>query len=111
MKRIRITHTTEYHYNQPVRFGPHRALMRPREGHDVHIDSGRLEIEPKASIRWLRDLNANSVAILTFAEPAKKLRVFSEVDVDIYDDIPSSASSTPMRAPSRSSIRPTSSSS
>jgi len=63
MKRIRITHTAEYFYNQPVTFGPHRAVMRPREGHDVHIDSGRLEIEPKASIRWLRDLNANSVAV------------------------------------------------
>jgi len=87
MKRIRITHTTEYHYNQPVTFGPHRALMRPREGHDVHIDSGRLEIFPKASVRWLRDLNANSVAIVTFPEPADKLRVFSEVNVDLYDEL------------------------
>lgn len=88
MKRIRITHTTEYHYNQPVTFGPHRALMRPREGHDLHIDSGRFEIEPKASVRWLRDLNSNSVAIATFAEPAQKLRIFSEVNVDLYDDSP-----------------------
>ncbi len=87
MKRIRITHTTKYYYNQPVTFGPHRALMRPREGHDVHIDSGRLEISPKASVRWLRDWNANSVAILTFPEPADKLSIFSEVDVDIYDEL------------------------
>ena len=86
MKRIRITHKTEYHYSQPVKFGTHRALMRPREGHDVHIESGRVEIEPKASVRWLRDLNANSVAIITFSEPAKTLRILSEVDVDLYDD-------------------------
>jgi hypothetical protein len=37
MKRIRIIHKTEYFYNQPVKFGPHRAMMRPREGHDAHI--------------------------------------------------------------------------
>jgi len=30
MKRMRIIHKTEYFYNQPVRFGPHRAMMRPR---------------------------------------------------------------------------------
>ena len=86
MKRIRINHTTEYHYNQPVTFGPHRALMRPREGHDVHIESGRLDIEPKATVRWLRDLDANSVAIIAFSEPAATLRVCSEVDVDLFDD-------------------------
>ena len=86
MKRIRINHTTEYHYNQPVTFGPHRALMRPREGHDVHIESGRLDIEPKATVRWLRDLDANSVAIITFSEPAATLRVCSEVHVDLFED-------------------------
>ncbi len=86
MKRIRINHTTEYHYDQPVTFGPHRALMRPREGHDVHIESGRLDIEPKATVRWLRDLDANSVAIITFSEPAATLRVCSEVDVDLFED-------------------------
>ena len=88
MKRIRITHKTEYNYSQPVKFGTHRALMRPREGHDVHIEKGSVEIEPKASIRWLRDLHANSVAIINFEAPAKKLSIFSEVDVDLYDDSP-----------------------
>lgn len=44
MKRIRIIHDTEYHYHTPVAFGPHRALLRPREGHDVHIDSAVLEV-------------------------------------------------------------------
>ncbi|HAB17882.1 MAG TPA: hypothetical protein DCE44_15680, partial [Verrucomicrobiales bacterium] len=39
MKRIRITHRTEYFYREPVTFGPHRAMMRPREGHDLRIAS------------------------------------------------------------------------
>jgi transglutaminase-like putative cysteine protease len=88
MKRIRITHDTSYHYHEPVSFGPHRAMMRPREGHDLHIAGGRVEIEPKASIRWLRDVYDNSVAIATFEEPARKLRIFSEVDVDLHHDEP-----------------------
>lgn len=88
MKRIRITHETCYHYHEAVSFGPHRAMMRPREGHDVHIAGGRVEIEPKASLRWLRDVYDNSVAVATFEEPASKLRIHSEVDVDLYHDQP-----------------------
>jgi transglutaminase-like putative cysteine protease len=88
MKRIRIVHKTEYYYNQPVTFGPHRALLRPREGHDVHIASSRLEVEPKASVSWLRDIYGNSIAVLTFAGPSQKLGILSEVDVDLYDDNP-----------------------
>src|SRR4051812_37016187 len=57
MKRIRITHITRYHYRTPVSFGPHRALLRPREGHDLHIAGSRLEIEPAASVRWYRDIS------------------------------------------------------
>ncbi len=88
MKRIRITHVTEYHYHAPVTFGTHRALLRPREGHDLHIESARLRIEPDANVRWLRDVYGNSIAIITFTEPAPMLRLFSEVNVDLYDDTP-----------------------
>ena len=88
MKRIRITHVTEYHYHVPVTFGSHRALLRPREGHDLHIESTRLKIEPKADVRWVRDIYGNSIAIITFAEPARKMSLFSEVTVDLYDDTP-----------------------
>ena len=73
MKRIRITHVTEYHYHTPVTFGPHRAMLRPREGHDLHIVSSRLAIEPAANVRWYRDIYGNSIAIITFTEPARKL--------------------------------------
>ena len=88
MKRIRITHETAYHYHQPVTFGPHRALLRPREGHDVHIVRARTEIEPHATVRWLRDIEGNSVAIATFASPAARLRILAEIDVDLRDDNP-----------------------
>lgn len=88
MKRICITHVTEYHYRSAVRFGPHRALLRPREGHDVHIAGSRLEIEPEARVRWYRDIYGNSNAIISFEAPGCKLRIFSEIEVDLYDDTP-----------------------
>jgi hypothetical protein len=71
MKRIRIIHKTEYHYNWPVTFGPHRVMLRPREGHDVHIANSRIEAAPAADLRWLRDIYGNSVAVLTFADPSR----------------------------------------
>ncbi|HEY5704376.1 MAG TPA: transglutaminase N-terminal domain-containing protein [Terrimicrobiaceae bacterium] len=58
MKRIRITHHSRYFYRKPVVFDLHRAMLRPREGHDVHIAASRLEISPSATVRWLRDIYA-----------------------------------------------------
>jgi transglutaminase-like putative cysteine protease len=88
MKRIRITHSTQYYYRTAVTFGIHRALLRPREGHDVHIDSAVLQIEPRADVHWLHDTYGNSVAILHFAAAGSKLSLLSEVDVDLYEDVP-----------------------
>jgi transglutaminase-like putative cysteine protease len=89
MKRIQITHRTEYHYRTPVSFGPHRALVRPREGHDVHIESSRLKIDPPADVRWLRDIYGNSIAVLSFSgPPADKLSLYSELIVAHYDENP-----------------------
>lgn len=87
-KRVRITHETQYFYNQPVSFGPHRAMMRPREGHDLQIVGARVEVEPQAVIRWLRDIEGNSVAVLAFDCQSDHLRVFAEVDVDLSFDDP-----------------------
>ena len=109
MKRIRITRRTSYHYHQPITFGPHRAKMRPREGHDLRFVGAQVEIEPKATVRWLRDVYDNSVAVATFDEPARELRIHSEVDVDLYQDAPFECLVDPVRVPIRSSTPPTSS--
>ncbi len=88
MQRIRITHDSDYYYHKPVTFGPHHALLRPREGHDLHISSGSLDVYPKASVRWLRDVYGNSITIIKFTEPGQKLSLRSEVNVDLYNDEP-----------------------
>jgi transglutaminase-like putative cysteine protease len=88
MKRIKITHQTEYLYKVPVTLLPHRALVRPREGHDVHIESSRLVISPHAGVRWLRDIYGNSIAMLEFYEQTDRLSVLSEVVVNHFDEYP-----------------------
>lgn len=85
MKKIRIVHKTEYHYHGPVTFGQHRAMLRPREGHDLLIIKGSLVTEPESTIRWVWDFQGNSVAVINFLEPSSTLRVLSEVTVELHE--------------------------
>ncbi|MEQ8604279.1 MAG: transglutaminase family protein [Marivibrio sp.] len=84
MSRLSITHVTEYRYTQPVRFGEHRLLFRPRDSHDLRLVSSGLKITPPASLRWLHDPFGNSVAIANFKEWSDRLRFESEITIDHY---------------------------
>ncbi len=86
MKQIRITHETAYYYRAPVRLGTHRAMMRPREGHDVRIVSASAEVKPQANVRWLRDIYGNSIAVLTFPEATQHLKLRSDVTVALHHE-------------------------
>jgi transglutaminase-like putative cysteine protease len=83
MPLLTIRHITEYTYRQPVSFGEHRIMMRPRESFDQRLISAQLDISPEPSeLRWLHDVFGNSVAIALFDKRAKALRVVSEVQLD-----------------------------
>ena len=86
--KIRIQHRTIYNYKQPVSFGEHKIMMRPREGHDVHIESSVLEIHPAHAIHWMRDVNGNCIAKVDFTEKATQLSFYSEVVLQQYDANP-----------------------
>ena len=45
--RYDITHTTVYRYRQPVRFGEHRVMFRPRDSHDQRVLSTGARREPR----------------------------------------------------------------
>ena len=83
MPLLTIHHKTEYRYTHPVAFGEHRIMLRPRDGHDLRVLSGSLEIEPKpASLRWIHDVFGNSVAIATFDQRARTLSFTSTATVE-----------------------------
>jgi transglutaminase-like putative cysteine protease len=83
MPVLTIHHKTEYRYTRPVAFGEHRIMLRPRDGHDLRVLSGSLDIVPEpVSLRWIHDVFGNSVAIATFAERAKVLSIVSTATVE-----------------------------
>jgi transglutaminase-like putative cysteine protease len=83
--KLRIRHRTTYFYSESVSFGPHRMMLRPREGHDIKIAQSVLEITPAHSIHWIRDVNGNSIAVADFTERANQLMVFSDLILDHFE--------------------------
>lgn len=85
MTRLNVRHVTIYRYANPVRLGDHRLMMRPRDSHDLRLVEATLAITPPpAAIRWLHDVQGNSVAIVSFDRTATELRFESNVQLDHF---------------------------
>ena len=88
MRHLQIKHITTYEYAETVTLLPHKLLLRPREGHDIRIESAELIIAPAHHLQWQRDVYDNAVAQATFLEPASRLSIGSRVLIQHYDDQP-----------------------
>lgn len=99
MTRQRIEHTTTYSYRRAVAFGRHRLVLRPREGHDLRVESMSLEIFPAHRLVWARDVYSNSVAIVDFTAAAERLEVRSTVIVQRSLPFPRQEPSEPWAIP------------
>jgi transglutaminase-like putative cysteine protease len=88
MRRLKITHLTEYRFFNTVTLQPHRLLLRPREGPEVHIESSALEISPAHTVKWHRDVLDNAAAVVDFLEPALTLSITSEVVIQHFVENP-----------------------
>ena len=84
MNVLSVEHTTVYRYRQPVRFGVHRLMLRPRDGHDLRLLASELQTSPASTSRWSYDVLGNSVANVTFSEPASELRFVSRLVLERY---------------------------
>ncbi len=82
MSRLHITHDTIYRYRTPVRFEPHRLVLRPREGHDVDVAAMTIDVKPDFELSWSRDVFGNSIATLKLTSPSDMLHIRSEVLLD-----------------------------
>ena len=73
MPFLTLSHVTTYTYRQPVSFGEHRIMVRPRESYDQHLIEARLDIDPQPlELRWLQDVFGNSVAIAHLRSQGQK---------------------------------------
>ncbi|MBC8210493.1 MAG: transglutaminase family protein [Gammaproteobacteria bacterium] len=88
MKRYKILHRTYYNFSAEVELKPHQLRLRPREGHELRIESSNLKITPSASLRWFRDVEDNSVAIASFDSPGRQLLIESEIIIQHFDQSP-----------------------
>lgn len=96
--RLQIEHSTIYRYHRPLHFGPHRLVLRPREGHDLRIDSMRLELSPAYRLTWVRDVFGNSIALVDWLEAAETLVIQTELIVERLPPFPARDFNTPSAA-------------
>src|SRR6202142_2614144 len=83
MKLLTVRHVTTYRYKQPVSFGEHRMMLRPRDSYDQRLIEARLHITPEpAAVNWMHDAFGNCVAIARFAGRADELKFDSTIRLD-----------------------------
>src|SRR5262249_10257763 len=83
MPVFKVRHVTTYRYKQPVAFGEHRLMLRPRDSYDQKLLDTQLAITPEPTdIRWVHDVFGNCVAITRFTGRAQELRFESMIRLD-----------------------------
>jgi transglutaminase-like putative cysteine protease len=83
MNLLTIQHKTHYRYRQPVRLGPHRLMLRPRESREVRLLSSRIDVTPPAALTWTNDVFGNAVATVNFDSPTDDLMIDSTAVVEL----------------------------
>jgi transglutaminase-like putative cysteine protease len=83
MKLLTVRHVTTYRYKQPVSFGEHRMMLRPRDSYDQRLIEAKLTVDPEPSaLNWMHDAFGNCVAIARFTGRADKLTFDSTIRLD-----------------------------
>ncbi|MDC8832443.1 transglutaminase family protein [Alteromonas gilva] len=85
MRRLQINHITTYQFSGAVELTPHTLRLRPREGHDQHIESSQLIITPPAELHWQRDAEENTIAVASFTQATQKLVINSTITIQKFD--------------------------
>jgi len=84
MARVKIVHTTEYTYRNPVGLLRHKLMIRPDDSHDLRLHSATLKVEPAPSdVYWKHDVFDNSICFLDWPETlrTKRLSIVSTLDM------------------------------
>lgn len=81
---LAVSHVTRYRYAAPVRLGPHRLMLRPRDSHDMRLLSASLTLSPPGVLRWGHDVFGNSIAIAEFTDPVPELVIRSDLVVERF---------------------------
>lgn len=85
MRRLIVEHRTHYHYSEPVQFGQHRLMLRPRDSHGLRLHEARLTLSPTGDVKYIYDVFGNSIALVDFHGPASELVIESVLELDSYE--------------------------
>ena len=77
-----IVHTTIYRYRDPVSFGEHRVMFRPRDSHDQRVLATELEVSPTAIVRMIQDPHSNSIALVQPLESSTELKIVCSFTIE-----------------------------
>ena len=77
-----IIHTTTYRYRDPVSFGEHRVMFRPRDSHDQRVLATDLVVSPTSIVRMIQDPHSNSIALVQPLESATELRIVCSFTIE-----------------------------
>jgi transglutaminase-like putative cysteine protease len=86
MIALTIRHRTTYLYHQPVKLGPHRLMLRPRESRDLRLISSELSVTPAAVVSWAHDVFGNAIATASFGDPTDRLVIDSAAALQLGGD-------------------------
>ncbi|MEC5384475.1 transglutaminase family protein [Uliginosibacterium sp. H3] len=81
---LEVEHVTTYRYNQPVAFGPHRLMFRPRAAHDIRVLRATLDVSPHSKQYWVQDVFSNSVAVVEPLIEADRLTLHARFVIEHF---------------------------
>lgn len=81
---LEVEHTTLYRYRNPVAFGEHKLMFRPRSSHDIRVLECTLDVTPDADIRWVHDVFSNSVTHVRIPGKATELKFVARFAVEHF---------------------------
>jgi len=83
LSQLSILHRTEYLYRQPVRLGPHRLMLRPRESRELRLVSSEITTLPASTLSWAQDVFGNAIATAHFSQASDRLVIESAAILEL----------------------------
>jgi len=84
VRRLIVSHLTTYRYGEPVSFGPHRMLLRPRDSHEMRLISATLTTSLPAELTWTYDIFGNVVCTARFDGRTSELSIESRLELERF---------------------------
>lgn len=83
--RLKISHTTTYHYDQPVPYALQQLRLRPKSRDDQNVITWDLQVEGGRPELSFEDEHANTVELISFEPGVQAITAHCEGEVEVTD--------------------------